>query len=308
MTENAQTNTLGRLGNLIGRWVLRRTAPEMEDVEARNYRDVSQLLTDGSQVSFISSFPRSGNTWMRFLLSDVFLQRAGMATHTELPVPPEKVIPDIYIQPIAERERELAPGVFVKTHESFDRLMKHFPAAASRRCRHIYIYRSPEDALISFYRYHLRAGHLKEKVQDGKDAFCRERVREWNSNVVSYLRASQNGAEIFLVSYENLLGQTEPVLSGILEWLGVEHDDSMVQRAVSNMKFDKMVKEVDRGQPANGEFTGRGCPGAGAADLKPETVAAIRKEAGTVIAEMDRLLIRQNGKMGFGPCEAKAVG
>ena len=308
MTENAQASALGRLGTAIGRCLMRRNTPEMENIEDRNYHDIAESLAQGSQVSFISSFPRSGNTWMRFLLSDIFLQRAGLATTTDLPVPPEKVIPDIYIQLIAERQSELTPGIFVKTHEGFDRLMKHFPAKAAQQCRHIYIYRSPEDALISFYRYHLRDPNLKNKVQDGKDAFCRARVKEWNSSVTSYLRAARNNANLFFVSYEELLGQTGPVLGGILDWLGMDYEEPMVRRAVSNMKFDNMVKEVERGCPANGEFTGRGCPGAGAAELQPETVSVIRKETSAAVAEVSALLSRQNASMSPGLREAKIAG
>ncbi len=298
MTENAAANTLARLGDVVRRCFPRRNGRGTEAKEDRNYQDIIQSLAGGGKVCFISSFPRSGNTWLRFLLSDIFLQRAGIATNTVLPVHPDKVIPDIYINLVAAREREIAPGLFVKTHESFDRLKKHIPAPALRQCKHVYIFRSPEDALVSFYRYHVREENLKDKVRRGKDYFCRTHVRDWMANAASYARAAQHGAEVFFVSYEGLLDHTGPVLSGILDWLGVDYQEAMVQRAVSHMKFDNLRMEAERARASRGEFSGRGGPGAGAAELEAATLARIRKEPAGVMDQANRLLSSQNEMFG----------
>ena len=265
--------------------------------EDRNYCDINRALVEGSQVAFISSYPRSGNTWVRFLLSDVFLQRAGIATGTTLPVLPSKVVPDIYVEAIAERETQLTPGLVVKTHEGYQRLAKHLPAEGLRKCRHVYIFRTPEDALMSFYRYHLRHEQLKGQVRRGKDHFCRTRVREWVSNAGSYLHAAREGSEVYFVSYESLLDRTVSVLSGVLDWLGVDCPDTIVQQAVLHMEFDKMVSREERGHPENGEFTGRGRPGAGVAELQAETLDIIHQEAADTLSRLNGLLSQQNEAM-----------
>ncbi len=306
MTENAATNRLVRLGDVVGRWFIRRRAAETKTTEDQNYSDIIQSLAGGSKVIFISSFPRSGNTWVRYLLSDIFQQRAGMATNTALTISPEKLIPDVYINPVAARERELTPGLFVKTHESFDRLKRRIPAAELRRCRHIYIIRSPEDSLVSFYYYHLRDQKLRDKVRRGKDVFCRARVRDWISNAESYVRAAEEGADVLFVSYEILLDQTGPVLGRMLDWLEVEHRDSMVRRAVSNMQFGNMRMEEERGRPKGGEFGGRGGPGAGAAELKAETLAHIRQVSAKVMSEVKRRLSRQDQALAKRPAPPPA--
>ncbi len=298
MTENAAPSALARFGDVVGRWFIRRNTAETKTKEDQNYSDIVQSLAAGAKVFFISSFPRSGNTWVRFLLSDIFLQRAGMATSTALPIGPERVIPDIYINSVATSERELTPGLFVKTHERFDRLKKRIPATELRRCRHIYIIRSPEDALISFYYYHLRLERLRNKVRRGKDAFCRTGVRDWKLNAASYVRAVDEGAEVLFVSYENLLDNTGPVLSRMLDWLEVEHQDAMVRRAVAHMQFDNMRLEEERSRPNGGGFSGRGGPGAGAAELKAETVAGIRLAAQEVMTAVKWHLSRQDEVLG----------
>ena len=75
-------------------------------IQAHNTAEMTRLLRGGQPLSFVSSFPRSGNTWMRFLLADVLLQNHGMATSTELPVHPDKIVPDFYCHWIARRDAE----------------------------------------------------------------------------------------------------------------------------------------------------------------------------------------------------------
>ena len=49
----------------------------------------------------------------------------------------------------------------------------------------------------------------------------------------------------------------------MLDWLEVEHQDSMVRRAVANMQFDNMRMEEERGRPNGGGSADGEGPGAG---------------------------------------------
>ena len=292
-TENEAASLVRRVVDLVGGRIFHRRAPGAQTHEERNYRVILQWLEGGSKAVFVTSFPRSGNTWMRYLLSDVFLQRAGIATTTALPIKPDRVIPDIYGDSLAAGERELTHDLYVKTHESFDRLKKKIPTVGMEGCRHVYIVRHPEDALVSFYHYHEREERLRVKVRKGKDAFCRERLREWQVITRSYVRAAEGGTQVYFVSYENLLARTERVLGGVLDWLGVEHEADMVRQAAANMKFDKMKTEEDKGRMQGAEFNGRGGPGAGEAELKAETLTRIREEARELLERVNGLIEKQ---------------
>ena len=98
---------------------------------------------------------------------------------------------------------------------------------------------------------------------------------------------------MYFVSYEKLFEQTGPVLNGMLDWLGVEHQDVMVRRAVTNMQFDNMRREEERGKVNGNKFPARGGPGAGAAELKAGTLAAIREAAAEVMSQVKWHLSRQ---------------
>src|SRR5580700_7135812 len=47
-------------------------------IQAHNTREIVKLLDAGERITFVNSFPRSGNWWLRFLLSDVFQQNQGI--------------------------------------------------------------------------------------------------------------------------------------------------------------------------------------------------------------------------------------
>jgi len=170
-----------------------------------NTAEIMWLLREGRPLVFISSFPRSGNTWIRYLLADVFLQIRGVKTTTELPVHPDKIVPDFYCNWIARRDGSVpSPAVLVKTHETFLQMQERFGGALPppdagqgaaappfRGCKHVYLYRSPEDALVSLYHYHDHHESSRFKTAAGIDAFCRSNLPLWEENLASYLRAEE---------------------------------------------------------------------------------------------------------------------
>lgn len=188
-------------------------------LEANNTALINRWLKQETNVIFVSSFPRSGNTWMRFMLSDILLQLQGIQTATELQVHPDDLIPILECDSIAQRltrcpEWALEPPlVFIKTHFSFARLEHIFSGndargsaagsgshARSQNCRALFLYRAPEDALVSFY--HMEACRRGKSIR-GVDDFCRKGLSGWMENMNSYLRAADNGFPIFFIPYSN---------------------------------------------------------------------------------------------------------
>jgi len=279
-------------------------------IQMHNTAQIMRLLRDGRPLVFVSSFPRSGNTWIRFLLADVFLQIRGVKTATELPVHPDKIVPDFYCNWIARRDARIAfPAVLVKTHETFVQMQERFggalprPGAAGNAavppfhgCKHIYLYRSPEDALVSLYDHYNHDKHSKRKTAAGIDAFCRTSLPLWEENLASYLRAAEEGFPVLFVPYELVLQYPAEILGNILRWLGARHDGATVERAVSNMQFSKM-QEVEVRSLSNEEafFFRRGCKGSGRAELQPSTMDLIEERTARMMEQANtRVLLQQS--------------
>jgi hypothetical protein len=267
-------------------------------VQAHNGREITRLLTDGHQVTFVSSFARSGNTWVRYLLSDVFLQNHGVETATELAVHPDEIIPDFYCEMIARRNRAVTtPGLLVKTHDVFENLRQKFGSAVSQtaggNCRHLYIFRTPEDSLVSFYHLQLREKYVKGRAGLDIDGFCLDAIDEWINHVSSYLSAWENGATIFFTSYDQLLENPEAVLIEMLGWLGVKHASGAATRAVENMRFGNLQALEARDSSARPPVFRRGRTGSGSTELKAATLTEIRRRTNDLLTKAGECVARQ---------------
>jgi hypothetical protein len=286
-------------------------------IQSHNIREILRRLQNGERITFVTSFPRSGNTWMRFLLSDVFLQNHGIETATDLKVQPDGIIADFYCDWIARRNQDVStPGVLVKTHDVYDILRRRFvgaglkesraafnPAAAFQTCRHLYLFRPPEDSLVSLF--HLTADpwrhYLRRKCVNhdgagmGIDAFCLETLHGWISHASGYLAAADEGIPIWFISYDQLREDTPAILGEILRWLGVSHSAATVGRAASNMAFTKLKAFEARTLAGRSPLFRRGRDGSGRMDLKPETLLQIRERTGDLLERLRERVERQRG-------------
>ena len=169
-------------------------------------------------------------------------------------------------------------------------------AAPFRACKHVYLYRSPEDALVSLFHYHDRQKHLKSKAAAGIDAFCLAFLPSWEDNLAGYLRAADEGFPVLFVPYELLLQYPAEILSSLLRWLGARHDGATVERAVSNMQFSKLQAVEARGLFNDEAFFFRqGCKGSGRAELQPSTLDIIQERTAHLMERANaRVLIQQS--------------
>jgi hypothetical protein len=284
-------------------------------LQANNTALIHHWLGRGTKVAFISSFPRSGNTWMRYMLTDVLLQMKGVETTTSLPVKPDNLIAEYCRNSMTRRiarcpqwaqEPSLA---FVKTHASFSRLRKTFVCngeavdgkngSPTWDCKAIYLYRSPEDALVSLHhvKHHDRYSHSRSRLTI--DAFCLKESEAWVENIRSYIRAADNGHPVFFISYEEMLESPSVVLTQLLQWLGAPHGNQMVQRAVSNMKFCNLQalerQENKNPYPAdeNALFFRRGRSGSGRSELQESTLQEIRRRTASLVGEAEQRRLKQ---------------
>jgi hypothetical protein len=179
----------------------------------------------------ITSYPRSGNTWMRLLLADIILQLHEVSTLTILPVHQDRIIPDIQAHDINNIWKclQLENPLF-KTHWSFQDILK----------KSVYIFRRPEDSLCSFYHFHLRYDNLKHNVSGGLDSFAISKMDDWSSNLTSFLEAYESSnVPIHFVSYERMHQNPVEVLQKVCEFLNLKPTLEMIQISVQNHEFTK---------------------------------------------------------------------
>jgi hypothetical protein len=214
-------------------------------IQAHNSREIIKLLDAGERITFVNSFPRSGNWWIRFLLSDVFQQNQGITTATGHADRAARIVPDFYCEMVARRDVSIkTPGFLMKSHDDFPILKQRFATNEQRRaafeaCRHLCPYRSPADSLVSMFHVSLRVNYVHSKAGNDIDAFCLEYLPGWVAHISSHLAAAKEGTSIFFVSYHDLLQRPEAGLAEMLTWLGAPYTPEILERAVSNTNFKK---------------------------------------------------------------------
>lgn len=241
-----------------------------------------------SDLTYLASYPRSGNTWMRFLLADIMLQQMGYESNTKLPFPVAALVPDMH-QP-NESDVELSPLInLIKTHNEYN----------DQQNKSIYLFRNPADSLVSYYYFHLRYPERKEMVSDGVDAFCLRQIEEWCRHIISYIEAKEKMKEsIMFVSYENMHNGLYSILKRALNFINLPFDNDMIERAINHHTFKKHQKDEQLGTKYLNKFFRKGQCGNGEQELSEDVVEIIHRKAMPLYREAQRIEERQTIRLG----------
>lgn len=191
----------------------------------------------------ITSYPRSGNTWTRFLIGNLIYQD-DPTTFANI----ESRVPEIYFNPDHVMRRLPRPRI-LKSHEVFQ---PHYRQV-------IYIVRDPRDVAVSFYHHNLKAGNVPDgyAMEDFIPRFIAAefdtRWGSWWDHVTSWLALRENDPGFLLLRYEDMKKDPEGQLArvaGFLEKCAFRKIDSgpqMLKRAVELSSPERM-RELEKSQ------------------------------------------------------------
>ena len=196
---------------------------------------------------FIVSYPKSGNTWTRFLLGNLIYEDEPVTFRNV-----ESLIPSIYI--FSDRQLLRLPRIF-KSHDCFD----------PRYRKVIYIVRDPRDVTVSAYHYSIKVKLLPDScpIQEfvplfmsgtfGSGLLADPRWGSWYDNVASWL-AMQHNRKFLLLRYEDMLDDAARELHKVADFLGVSATSERIARAVNLSSADKM-REMEKTQSKDWQLT-----------------------------------------------------
>jgi hypothetical protein len=185
---------------------------------------------------FLVSYPRSGNTWLRFLLGNLINPKQPV-TFSNI----ESRIPEIYFN----RDRclrTLPRPRILKSHESFQ---PHYP-------RVIYVVRDPRDVAISYYHHNVKVRNIAEdySLESFVPRFIAgefdRKFGTWRDNVLSWLAARGEDPNFLMARYEDLKNETEPTLRKIVCFLDrcsfhpIASDSSALLRSIEMSSVERM--------------------------------------------------------------------
>ena len=232
------------------------------------------------KIVWLASYPKSGNTWLRFFLYAYFKLDPKKDQGIDLNDPALKAfstqdVRSEWFRPFLDKPFEEATpadiaavrrrahemiakgsrgGVFVKTHNAF--VMDHgvHNITPEVTAGAVYIVRNPRDVVVSAKDHfgHKTIDHAIQQLNSpnwrltGTDRQASNLLGSWAQHVESWVGAPRRG--IFPVRYEDMLEDPEKVFGWIIGLLGHEVDEERLRFALSLTSFDRMkAREAETG-------------------------------------------------------------
>ena len=192
---------------------------------------------------FIVSYPKSGNTWTRFLIANLAYP-GHPATFGNI----NQLTPD----PEALSKRQLS-GMrrprLIKSHQYFD---PRYPKV-------IYIVRDPRDVAVSQYYFHLKRRLIEddfpiERFVTNFVAGSTSIYGSWGENVASWLATRFGQPNFLLLRYEEMIPHTQKELTRVAAFLGIAADARRIERAVELSSAERM-RELEVAQTTSWSST-----------------------------------------------------
>lgn len=266
-----------------------------------------------NRILWLASFPKSGNTWMRMLLAHLFMPEGeapdinSIRRFTTADVRQDffdkaagrPFVAEGFDDWLAMRQKALRliaaskPGHhFVKTHSQIGSFGTRHLIPPEVTAAGVYLLRNPLDVALSYAR------HLGEPVDATIDRMSDENavnatpskllelIGRWDAHVEGWTGC---GMRLHLLRYEDLLGDTEAAVRGLLGFLGTKVPDGRIRKAIRATRFEKLAKqEAEAGfierPPAMERFFARGEAGQWREDLTPAQIGRIADAFGPAIA------------------------
>ena len=232
----------------------------------------------GPGDALVCAYPRSGSTWLRFLMYEAL---------TSEPATFPSVNRDIPDQDGYRRAPGLLPsgGRVLKTHD------RYWP----RGTKVVYLVRDVRDVTLSAYRYHVRNGTFRGDLEDFLQPFLDGRITyfgSWSDHVRFWaLGGRVPSQDLFVLRYESLRETTVDRLAEVLQFLDSGVDRSSVESSVRNNALERMRRKeqdapagVIRTVDSRLRFVGKGLVGGWKEELTETQLAQIEARAGETLS------------------------
>lgn len=185
---------------------------------------------------FVLSYPKSGNTWTRFLIANlVYPDQSPDFTNIN------ELVPD----PEALSKRRLAQmrrPRLIKSHQYYHPDYKNI----------IFIVRDPRDVAVSEYYFHRKRRAYADglRMEEHVTQFVSGSTTEygsWGQNTASWLATRAETPRFLILRYEDMIENTARELRKVANFMGIEASAKRVALAVERSSADSM-RELEKSQ------------------------------------------------------------
>lgn len=238
-----------------------------------------------SDDTFLVSYPKSGNTWTRFLIANLLQQDPPVGL-----LDADCMIPSVDGQTKKFFDAMKSPRI-IKSHFAF------IPAYK----RVIYVVRDPRDVVMSQYHYQIKRGVLAPgtPLEDFVSRFIQGEVcpyGSWGDNVGSWIATRRQDRNFLLLRYEDMLADVLAGATRISAFLGLPTDATRIAVAVERSSLENMRKvekaegkkwDSTKGTRQDISFFRSARSGEGRAVLPRQSIERIEEAWGPLMRSLD---------------------
>jgi hypothetical protein len=223
---------------------------------------------------YVVAFPKSGVTWLNFLMANVHLKMSGSNQNITF-YNIDDFLPDIEQVRCLKENILLFPGHrVIKSHAEFNPLYQKI----------IYLVRDPRDVMVSYYWFLKNAGSFQEDLSQ----LIRSQtygIAAWCRHVQGWVERTPLSSRIEFIRYEDMKADIFKVLSRIYTLLGHQIPTPVLEQAIELASFDNMKKlEADYNFGGDFRFPGlefvrKGKPGSYVDEMSEDDLALISAKA-----------------------------
>jgi hypothetical protein len=227
-------------------------------------------------IVWIASYPKSGNTWFRIFLSNLFSDSSEPVNINELyrtPIASSRSLFDRYscidssdlsvieinkLRPLVYKmmSEESSDLLFLKTHDSWELNIDKqpiFPTDITKGV--IYLVRNPLDIAISFAKHNNK--DLDETIKNiNNDSFslCKNQFRlhnqlnqhlsSWSNHIKSWTIDSK--LPVHLIRFEDMIHSPIKTFSNAVKYLELDYSNDRITKAVKNCSFEILRNQEER--------------------------------------------------------------
>jgi len=224
---------------------------------------------------FLVSYPRSGNTWVRFLLANLLSYSEGTPVDF---YSVHRFIPDLEVRDQWGLLSTLPSPRIIKSHTP------HRPAFAQV----IYLVRDGRDVYASYHDFLTKQGLFQGTLADLLFQADALPYGAWHTHVESWLAAGPKAT--LVVQDEDLLENPHHELERMAQYIGLEASAEQIDWAVEYSSFDQMHRlEVTIGRPygvGRYRFVRRGAAGGWAEQFDERCKQMMKSTAGATLVRL----------------------
>ena len=224
-------------------------------------------------IIWIASYPKSGNTWVRALLSTYLYSEHGNCNFkilNKIKQFPSSFYLDFFLKELndikkvsnywlaaQERINLNNQNILLKTHSALCTLENNPFTDKSNTAGAIYVVRDPRNIVTSIsHHYSLSIGDSVKFIMKKKNMLVGEKYGKNNSGIAqilgdwsSHYRSWRDlkFAPILIIKYEDLLIDTRETFLKILKFLNmfmkIEKDEKKIQNTIESCSFENLSKK-----------------------------------------------------------------